>query len=284
MAGRLMVTGGGGLREYTWPGMIVSRRVDLALAGALCASGGRLYAADGAGGAILRMDGRTLAPLGRMAGGPGMAQLLAADGMIYALCADGDSLLMIEERSGEPLTLNRVGANPAAMDMDEAGRMIAIAGGECGMTALLDARTLDVVARLDMPGMAQGVAMHAGGVATMCLNDALDTTLVTDAPGGTRRMIGLGGMPGALLACEGALLAATKGRLYALSPDGTRVLAEIPAPGRARRLIFADGRVLLLDGLSEAIFMLRAGRWRRICEGARGMLLIADNMEERGQD
>ena len=98
--------------------------------------------------------------------------------------------------------------------------------------------------------------------------------------------ISLGGgfQAGALLACEDALLAATKGRLYALSPDGTRVLAEMPAPGRARRLIFADGRVLLLDGLSEAIFMLCAGRWRRICEGARGMLLIADNMEERGQD
>ncbi len=283
MAWRLLVTGGGGLREFAWPGLERIRRIEGTGTGAMCASDGRLYLA-GENGVIARMDAGTLAVTGSFAGGPGMAQLAASGNRLYALCADGDSLLMLDGATGAPVTLNRVGANPTAMHMDAAGRRIAVAGGECGMTALVCARTLDVTGTLDMPGMAQAAVWHAGGVATLCLNENMDSTLIIDGAGGSRRMMTLRGMPGALLPCEGALLAATQGWLYAVSPDGARVLRRTTAPGRARRLIFADGRLLLLDGIGEALHVLRAGRWRRVAGEARDMLLLADNMEGAGEE
>lgn len=268
---RVIISGGGGLRELFVPGLQWGKSARLDGAGALCAGQGGLFCACAPGDVIWRLDAQSLMPTALFAGGPGVRALsLSADGKrLYALCGDADSLLMLDAQTGAPMIVNRVGMGPCAMAMDEAGRVIAVAGGECARAVLLCASTLDVIGSLPMPGVVVGVALRRGMVHALCLNEALSSTLTTVLPGGERRTLALRGMPGTLALCSGALLAATHGHLYEISEDGSRVLRESGAAGRASRLLLCGKSVLMLDMLSETLLALEweSGRFTRAAQG-----------------
>ena len=268
---RVIVSGGGGLRELIVPELQWGKSVRLEGAGALCAGRGTLFCACAPGDVIWRLDAQSLMPTALFAGGPGIRALsLSADGKrLYALCGDADSLLMLNAQTGAPMIVNRVGMGPCAMAMDEAGRVIAVAGGECARAVLLCASTLDVIGSLPMPGMVVGVALRQGRVHALCLNETLSSTLTTVLPDGERRTLALRGMPGTLALCRGALLAATHGHLYAIAEDGSRVLREAGAAGRASRLLLCGERLLMLDMFSEALLALERedGHWKCAAQG-----------------
>lgn len=278
MGERIIVSGGGELREFA--GNAPGRRIRLDGAGALCACGGQLYCACDWGDVIWRLSGAMLVPTALFAGGPGMCQLLPsrAGDHLFALCADADSLLLLDAASGAPLMVNRVGVNPRAMAMDETGDVLAVAGGECGEAVLLCAHTLGVVRRLPMPGMVYAVALRAGTVYALSLSDTLDATLTAVPPCGVRQTLPLPGMPGTLAWHGDALACATQGHLYGISPCGTRILSAREAAGRASRLLFAGDGLLLCDPLGEAAYRLslRSGRWRLLCERARDLCAVDD--------
>ena len=270
---RVIVSGSGGLRELFVPGLRWGKAARLEGAGALCAGQGRLFCACAPGDVIWRLDAQSLMPTALFAGGPGIRALsLSADGKrLYALCGDADSLLMLDAQTGAPMIVNRVGMGPCAMAMDETGRVIAVAGGECARAVLLCASTLDVIGSLPMPGMVVGVALQRGMVHALCLSETLSSTLTTVLPGGGRRTLTLRGMPGTLSLRRGMLLAATHGHLYAVSEDGSRVLCEDSAAGRASRLLLCGEELLLLDMLGEALLVRERGDggWRAAAEGVR---------------
>lgn len=272
MEERVIVSGSGMLRALSLPDLQCAACTPLAGAGALCARGDTLFCADSRSDAIWRLNGRNLTPEALFAGGPGICELaLSPDGrLLYALCADGDSVLALDAVSGEPCLLARAGINPRRMALDEAGELLVIAAGEYGAALLMDASTLCLLDRLPMPGPVLDAALRGGVVYALCLNDALGATLVTILPGGLRHSLRLDGMPGALCAAQGAVLAATQENLYAVSPDGARVLARRDAPGRACRLLHAGESLLMCDELSETLYALSApgARWRRICAQA----------------
>lgn len=273
MRGRLFVSGGDGLRELYLPEGREGMRVRLEGAGPVCACGGALYCACPQERMIWRLDAKCLVPTGLFAGGPGMrALLISPDGKrLYVLCADADSLLMLDGETGAPLALNRVGVNPGAMAMDESGSVLAVAGGECAQTVLLCARTLDVLASLPVEGVAVDVAIGGGAVYTLCLTEALSSALSVHLPGRTRRMLFLRGTPGALSVCGEGLLAATEGRLQVIAPKGTGVLGGYAAPGRAARLLCMQGERLLLDEWSGTLFREAGRQWFPVMRDAQAL-------------
>ena len=283
MGERLIVSGGDALREYAlsergFADASPSRRIQLEGAGALCAAGDSVFCACDWGDVIWRLDAGLLVPTGLFAGGPGMVDLLISpDGeRLYALCADADSLLALSAVSGAPLMVNRVGVNPRSLSMDESGEVIAVAGGECASAVLLCARTLRVLRQIPMPGIVYSVALCAGRVHALCLNDALGSTLTTVLPGGTQKTLHLSGMPGLLRRGRRELIAATHEHLFAVSSDGARVLRERDAAGRAQRLFERESGTILCDSLGESVFQrsARSGRWRLIAEDARDATLV----------
>ena len=272
MERELFVSTGGGIRVCALSGE-VRRQAALEGAGALCAAKEHLLCACGCGREIFRLDRRTLMPQAVYPGGPGVCDLrLSQDGThLFALCGDADSLLMLDAQTGAPMIVNRVGMGPCAMAMDETGRVIAVAGGECARAVLLCASTLDVIGSLPMPGMVVGVVLQRGMVHALCLSETLSSTLTTVLPGGDRRTLTLRGMPGTLSLRRGMLLAATHGHLYAVSEDGSRVLCEDSAAGRASRLLLCGEELLLLDMLGETLLVRERGDggWRVAAEGVR---------------
>lgn len=270
MERQVIVSGGGELRAFSLPGLAMGARVQLEGACALCAGKGGVFCAGSRGDMIWRLGGRALLPAALFAGGPGIADLaLSPDGrLLYALCADADSVLALDARSGAPRTLARAGLNPRRLALD--GDVLAVTGGEHGETLLLHAQSLCTLARLPMPGPVCCVALRSGIVYSLCLNESLSSTLVTLLPGGIRQSLRLCGMPGALALHGGGLLAATQGYLYTVSPDGMHVLARSEAPGRAARLLDAGERLLLCDELTQTLFGRGAarGRWLPACDPA----------------
>lgn len=278
MKEHLIVSGGDELREFPLPGASGGRRIRLEGSGALCAAGDSVFCACDWGDVIWRIDGALLVPTGLFAGGPGMCDLmLSPDGeLLYALCADADSLLALSASSGAPLMVNRVGVNPRSLSMDESGEVIAVAGGECASAVLLSARTLKVLGQIPMPGIVYSVALCAGRVHALCLNEALGSTLITVLPGGARRTLRLPGMPGLLARGARELVAATHEHLFFVSPDGSRILRSRDAAGRAGRLFDLDGALILHDSLGEAVYRRAAGGgcWRLVAEGARDATIL----------
>lgn len=270
MKGRVIVSVDGGLRGLSLPGCEAGGLIRLEGAGPLCAHRDGVFCACARERAIWRLDARSLTPTGLFAGGPGMRALLPSpDGTrLYALCAEADSLLMLDGATGMPIALNRVGVNPGAMAMDETGEVLAVAGGECARTVLLCARTLNVLSSLPVAGVAMGVAIGAGAVYTLCLTDTLSSALTAYLPDGTRGELLLAGTPGTLCLCPEGLLAATEGRIYAIAADGSRVLSCRQTPGRAGRLLCAQGKRLLLDEWSGTVLREGRGRWLPVLSGA----------------
>lgn len=270
MGGRLIVSGGDGLRELWIPEGREGLRVRLEGAGPVCACGEALYCACPQERMIWRLDAKSLVPTGLFAGGPGMRALMTSpDGRrLYVLCADADSLLMLDGETGAPLALNRVGVNPGGMAMDESGGVLAVAGGECAQTVLLCARTLNVLASLPAAGVAVDVAIGAGAVCTLCLTEALASALTVRPACGASRVLSLRGTPGALRICGEGLLAATEGRLHVIAAEEPRILGVHAAPGRAGRLLCTQGERMLLDEWSGTLYRRTRGGWHPLLRGA----------------
>ena len=278
MEQRIIVSGDNALRLFSVPELTPLGRIPLEGAGALCGVGGTVFCACEPGGAIWRLGGDDLVPTALFAGGPGVCDLaLSPDGeRLYALCADADSVLMLDARSGAPQLLMRAGQNPCRMALDASGRVLAVAGGAYSAAVLLCAHTLRMVSCVQMPGPVYDVAHGAQSLHALCLNESLASTLATASGGMIRAQLSLAGMPGALLARPDGLLAATQDHLYALAPDGVRLLRGRDGPGRAARMLLAQGRLLVCDALSDALFALgrRSGRWQLVCEHAHDVLLL----------
>ena len=279
MGERLIVSGGGRLREFVLPQQTLLRSAALEGAGALCASGSVLYAACDWHDMIWRMDSSLLVPTGLFAGGPGICSLmLSRDAQrLYALCSEADSLLMLSADSGAPMVVNRVGVNPCAMVMDESGKMLAVAGGASGEVVLLCAGTLTILARLQTPGVVFGVALTDEAIYALSLDETMNSVLTVFGPDGQRSVRRLEGMPGAMAVTGCGVCAATHQGLWHIAPGAAQAVRESGVPGRAGRLLaLADG-MAMTDQWSDMLYIRGAatgGRWRALAGEARDVVTL----------
>ena len=274
MEERIIVSGGDGVRVFMPPEREPLQQIRLEGAGALCARKECVFCASDWGNTVWRLDAQTLVPTGLFAGGPDMRRLLlSADGArLLILCAEADSVLLLDAASGAPLVLTRAGVNPQNMALDESGEVLAVAAGESGEVLLLSARSLALLRRLPMPGSVLDVLLHAGAVHALCLNEALNSTLVTVPRVGARQMLTLTGMPERMARENGCLVCATEGFLHAVSMDGTRLIGTRQVPGRASSWMTHGPTLLVCDALSERIFVRNGGgQWSLFCACARDM-------------
>lgn len=270
----MIVSGGDELRVFAPPGREALTRIRLEGAGALCASHGAVFCASEWGDMVWRLDARRLVPTGLFAGGPGMKRLLLSpDGTrLLALCTEADSVLLLDAGCGLPLVLAKTGLNPQNIALDETGDVLAVAAGESGEVLLLSARSLTLLHSLPMPGIVFDVTLRAGTVYALCLNDALNTTLVTVPRVGARQRLTLSGMPGCIRAEGEALICATEGFFHTVSLDGTRLFRTEHAPGRANAWRRCGGALMVCDMLSERVFTQNSGgQWSLFCACARDM-------------
>lgn len=277
MERRLVLSGNDALRMCSFPPFLERESVYLHHAGALCAGPGEIFCADDAERMIWRLD-RRLRPTALFAGGPGIIQMILNGQRLLALCAEADSVLSLDARSGELLFVARVGLNPCGMALDETAGVLAVAGGESGEAVLLDASSLEMMRRLPMPGPVCSVALGGGMLHALCLTETLSSCLVCVAGSGVAGSLLLSGMPGVLMRTDGMLLAAVQDTLYRLSDDGLRMNARCTAPGRAGDLLACSGRLLLRDMLSETLwaYMPSGNRWIRLCAGVRGAAFFGE--------
>ena len=202
--------------------------------------------------------------------------LISPDGeRLMILCAEADSVLLLDAVCGAPMVLARAGVNPQHMSLDESGEVLAVAAGESGEVLLLSARSLALLRRLPMPGIVLDVALRAGTVYALCLNETLNSTLVTIPRAGARQILSLSGMPGRIACERGDVICATEGFLHTVSMDGMRLLGTRRVSGRASIWLTAGETLLLCDALSECIFARNGGgQWSLFCEHARDMRFL----------
>ena len=188
---------------------------------------------------------------------------------------EADSVLLLDAVCGAPMVLARAGVNPQHMSLDESGEVLAVAAGESGEVLLLSARSLALLRRLPMPGIVLDVALRAGAVYALCLNETLNSTLVTIPRAGARQVLSLSGMPGRIACERGDVICATEGFLHTVSMDGMRLLDTRRVSGRASIWLTAGETLLLCDALSECIFARNGGgQWSLFCEHARDMRFL----------
>ena len=119
------------------------------------------------------------------------------------------------------------------------------------------------------------VALRAGTVYALCLNETLNSTLVTIPRAGARQILSLSGMPGRITCERGDVICATEGFLHTVSMDGMRLLDTRRVSGRASIWLTAGETLLLCDTLSECIFARNGGgQWSLFCEHARDMRFL----------
>lgn len=274
MGERIIVSGGDEVRVFAPPGRESLEQIRLEGAGALCAYRQTVFCASDWGDMVWRLDAKKLVPTGLFAGGPGMQRLLLSpDGArLLILCAEADSVLLLDAACGAPLVLARTGLNPQSIALDESGEILAVAAGESGEALLLSARSLTQLRRLPMPGIVFDVLLHNGTVYALCLNETLNTTLTTLPGGGARQLLTLSGMPGRMAVERGALVCATEGFMHTVSLDGCRLLHTRRVPGRAAAWQSFGETLLVCDALTEQIDRQSAGgQWSLFCRHARDM-------------
>ena len=199
--------------------------------------------------------------------------LVSPDGArLLVLCAEADSVLLLDASCGMPLVLARAGLNPQSIALDESGDVLAVATGESGEALLLSARSLTLLRRLSMPGIVFDVLLHGGTVYALCLNETLNTTLAAIPGRGARQLLTLSGMPGRMAVEKGRLICATEGFMHTISLDGVRLLHTQRVPGRAAAWQNCGGMLLICDALTEQIDAQSAGgQWSLFCGHARDM-------------
>ena len=277
MEERMIVSGGDEVRVFAPPKREPQEQIRLEGAGALCVSHGTVFCASDWGDTVWRLDAERLVPTGLFAGGPDMRNMLISpDGeRMMILCAEADSVLLLDAVCGAPMVLARAGVNPQHMSLDESGEVLAVAAGESGEVLLLSARSLALLRRLPMPGIVLDVALRAGTVYALCLNETLNSTLVTIPRAGARQILSLSGMPGRITCERGGVVCATDGFLHTVSMDGMRLLGTRRVSGRASIWLTAGETLLLCDALSECIFARNGGgQWSLFCEHARDMRFL----------
>lgn len=262
----LFVSSGSDIRTLSSRGEVLFH-ASLDGAGALCAGKNHLFcAADG--GAIWRLDARMLLPQALYPGGPGVCdlQLSEDEKRLYALMADGDSVLLSDAGTGQPLVVNRCGSNPVQMVIEH--DTLIVAGGENGCVHLYDAQNLNQIRMISMPGPVCSIAAQGSLIFALCLTPLLSSLLLV-RDGQREKVLAMEGMPGRLLHTGDKLLAATQGWLYVLSMDGKRILRRQRAPGRACDMRLIHGKLHLCDSFSECIYCLEhGGGWRLVCSHA----------------
>lgn len=275
MGGQMIVSGGNALRLYAGMTAEMERCVMHVGAGALCAGRDVVYVACDPADVIFKMSFPALTPMACFAGGPGICRLLLSrDGKrLYALCRDADSVLMLDAESGAPLVLCRVGIAPNAMEMDDTGTVIAVAGGICEEVILLDAQNLCILKRMNTRGIVQDTLIANGKLYALSMGDSMDAMLTAFYHESVQRRR-LGGAPGALAPVSGGVAAATQGRLYIVSGDGLRIHRLFTAPGRAARLAAAHGGMAMLDMWNDCLYIKTQARmpWLRAAKTARDMV------------
>ncbi|MFR5788627.1 MAG: hypothetical protein ACLUHE_17040 [Christensenellales bacterium] len=106
-------------------------------------------------------------PTGLFAGGPDDAEHADRRRMatrLLLLCAEADSVLLLDAVCGAPLVLARAGVESAehtSLDV-RAAKCWPVAAGESGEVLLLSARSLASLRRLPMPGMVLDVTLRGG--------------------------------------------------------------------------------------------------------------------------
>ena len=132
MEERMIVSGGDEVRVFAPPKREPQEQIRLEGAGALCVSHGTVFCASDWGDTVWRLDAERLVPTGLFAGGPGMKRILSSpDGTrLLLLCAEADSVLLLDAGCGLPLVLARAGLNPQNIALDETGDVLAVAADE----------------------------------------------------------------------------------------------------------------------------------------------------------
>ena len=117
----MIVSGGDEVRVFAPPKREPQEQIRLEGAGALCVSHGTVFCASDWGDTVWRLDAERLVPTGLFAGGPGMKRILSSpDGTrLLLLCAEADSVLLLDAGCGLPLVLARAGLNPQNIALDE---------------------------------------------------------------------------------------------------------------------------------------------------------------------
>ena len=131
MEERMIVSGGDEVRVFAPPKREPQEQIRLEGAGALCVSHGTVFCASDWGDTVWRLDAERLVLTGLFAGGPGMKRILSSpDGTrLLLLCAEADSVLLLDAGCGLPLVLARAGLNPQNIALDETGDVLAVAAG-----------------------------------------------------------------------------------------------------------------------------------------------------------
>lgn len=275
MVGRIIASADGWVSQYSPADGWLEESVDIPGAGAMCVSRSAVFCA-GEGGLIWRLHPRTLSPQALFSGGPGV-QVMCLSGderRLYALCAEGDSVLMCSAEDGRALLLNRAGVNPQGMTLSDDGKTLLVAGGESAQVLLFCPHTLRLLRALSAPGIVCAAAAFGGVVYALCMDDTLSSVLVTFPPGGQRRSLRLEGLPGGLFLRRGGLVAAVEQRLYTVSSCGRRVLAVRRVPGRAGRLLACGMAEFLLDAMGERLYEHWGGGWRCIRCGVKDTVCV----------
>lgn len=248
MLGDVLVSGGGKLRVLS-PGMdAVRREATLESCGAVCVSGGTVFAAGESEGVIYRLD-RSLLPNGVYAGGPGMRGLCVSgdDARLYVLLGDADSVMMLSAADGTPRFLARTGANPQRMRLAEKEGAIIIAGGMDAGALMLCGETLSVLACFREEGFCCDAVLHCGTLYMLCLTDSMETRLVMCFADGSRRRIHLPGIPGSLYASGSRLMAAAGACLYVFDVRSMDLIWKRSLEGLCGKLIRGGKGLMLLD-------------------------------------
>lgn len=251
----------------------IARHAYLEGAVSLCAGEESLFCADSSG-TIWRFDRDTLMPRALSCGGPGICDMCLSkdEERLYTLVGEADSMLMSEAQSGRPLVLNRCGCSPKSLSC--CGSLLICAGGESGRVHLYDACTLAGIREICLPGSVYSAVFFDNFIYALCLT--LDMSAMLIAVEGENRCVRrLCGMPGCLFVNSECIYAATHGRLYMFSREGLRLMGKCAAPGRARRILLSEDRMILHDTLSESVYIRRgAGVWERIFSGVQDICRI----------
>lgn len=234
------VCGGDEVCTYRLCGMppvaLEGARAQVQGARAIAYHAGTILCASGWGDTLWRLDARTLAPLHVLPLGPGVCRIIGAKEpeLIYVLCEDADSVMTFSLASGQPLMLARTGVQPRDMALDAGGERLLIAGGAACEAQVFSAPSLQLITRVETPGLCAGAAWMQERLWTLSMTEqAMGMLCVHGAQGRVRGSIPIPALPGGLYADENSM--------WTMYWGGA---AQLDAQGGVERS-------LRLDGLTE---------------------------------
>lgn len=208
----------------------------------MAASRGAVWIADGAAGALLRIDVRDLRPVDRVPIGPGTSAVAAGGGAVWALSSDTRTLLRID-----PVTstvAQRIGVGNGARALTVAVGAVWVLNAFDGTVSVVDVATGR--ARPRVPVGAGPRAVAAGRGAIWVANELAGTVTRIDArlrvPVATVRVGG--GPSGLAVADDGVWVAnALDATVSRIDPARNVVTATVPVPSGADALAVSGGEL-----------------------------------------